>query len=167
MSSVTNIISELESLNKIYEELLSTAQSKKVAIINNDITELTQLMTRENRLLKQTEHIEELRKESLMALLEEKGIRTKLNLNISEVSRLVFDPKERKDLLEIRDTLVRNTQQLKKENEIIHQLIEQSMQFIDFSLNILVDTEDELIYQNPAQHSSQFKKSNQFFDTKA
>lgn len=165
--SVEQVIKELNSLNEIYEQLLDTAQIKKTVVINNDVAELTRLMTLENRLLKQIDHIEQRRAVSMSAFLKEKGIRSNLNLTITEIARLVFDPDEKKALLEIRDTLVENGRALKRENEIIQQLIEQSMQFIDFTLNILIDHEDDLIYQNPAQQSSQYPKNTHFLDTKA
>ncbi|MEI0739176.1 flagellar export chaperone FlgN [Paenibacillus sp. JTLBN-2024] len=99
--SVEQVIKELNSLNEIYEQLLDTAQIKKTVVINNDVAELTRLMTLENRLLKQIDHIEQRRAVSMSAFLKEKGIRSNLNLTITEIARLVFDPDEKKLFLRL------------------------------------------------------------------
>ncbi|MGG3453246.1 flagellar protein FlgN [Paenibacillus rhizolycopersici] len=164
--SIQPIISAMKQVNELHMKLLEAGREKHRAIINNDTTELTKWMMGETRLLKHINEAEELRVEAMKAYLKEKGIRSQLNLTVAELARLVFDPDEKHELLEIRDQLLNNASELHKQNQLTQQLLDQSLSFIDFSLNLYVGVDDDLIYQNPTSVPAKPNKNN-FFDAKA
>lgn len=164
--SVQKIILAMKQLNKIHLDMLQTGQEKQRAIIANNTEALTKYMTMEARMLKNMNEAEEERAEAVNHFLIDKGIRSQLNLTVTELTRLVFDPDEKRELLTIRDELITNASELKKQNEATQQLLEQSLTFIDFSLNVLVGIDDEMVYQKPTDTPTKLKKNN-YFDAKA
>lgn len=164
--SIHQIIGAMRQLENWHQELIELGKAKQKSIIENDSSSLTKLMSAENRLLKQITKTEELRVEAVAAFLKEKGIRSQLDLTVTELSRLVFDQNDKRDLLEERDQLLNSVAELKKQNEATQQLIEHSLHFIDFSLNLLVGVDEDMIYHKPSDAST-ISNKNSFFDAKA
>ncbi|MGG4554833.1 flagellar protein FlgN [Paenibacillus humicus] len=165
--SIHQVISTLKELNDIHVNLIEIGREKQRAIIENDSAVLTTLMTKENRLLKQMNDAETRRGEAVSSFLTEKGIRSQLNLTVSELVRLVFDQDEKRGLLEARDLLLDNALVLKKQNEHTKELLEQSLHFIDFSLNLILGVDEDLIYSKPTGNQPLLANRNNYFDTKA
>lgn len=165
--SVQSVIQAMSNLNDVHLEMIDVGKEKQQAIIDNDSTNLTRLMTIENRLLRQMNELEQQRVEQVNIFLKEKGIRSQLSLSVTELSRLVFDPEEKQELMQIRDSLLSNAMILKKQNELTTQLLEQSLHFIDFSLNIIVGVDEEMIYKKPTDTPPGLSNKNNFFDAKA
>lgn len=165
--SVQNVILAMTKLNDVHLEMIDVGKEKQQAIIDNDSSNLTRLMTIENRLLRQMNELEQQRVEQVNFFLQEKGIRSQLSLSVTELSRLVFDPDEKRELMQIRDSLLSNAMILKRQNELTTQLLEQSLHFIDFSLNIIVGVDEEMIYKKPTDTPPALSNKNNFFDAKA
>ncbi|MGG1614567.1 MULTISPECIES: flagellar protein FlgN [Paenibacillus] len=165
--SVQQVVDALRHLDELYRTLIELGAEKQKAIMANDVAGLTQVMTKETRLLKQAAELDELREESVFRFLKEKGIRSQLNLTITEMSRLVFDTEEKQMLLDAQRQLSITLQELKRLNAINKELIEQSLTFIDYSLNLLTSLpEDELMYTDPTKQQAT-KKNRSYFDTRA
>lgn len=166
MSHVNSIIRSLAQMTNLHEELITLAEEKKDAIIQNDVNQLSSIMTRETRISKRIQAEEVNLQESSMNFLQEKGIRSKLKLTVSEVMRLVFDVNERESLSYERNRLVETINRLKLLNERNQELIKQSLSFIDFSLNMYIGAEDYGFYQ-PDPKQVTVNKSNRLFDSRA
>ncbi|MBO2944849.1 flagellar protein FlgN [Paenibacillus sp. F411] len=165
--SVGNVTAAMKKLNDVHLEMIAVGKEKQRAIIDNNSTNLTQLMSKENRLLRQMSELEQQRIEEVNSFLQDKGIRSQLNLSVTELVRLVFDSNEKEELMQVRDSLLNNALVLKRENELTTQLLEQSLHFIDFSLNIIVGVDNELIYKKPTDIPPSISNKNSFFDAKA
>jgi len=165
--SIDKVILSMTQLNEVHLQLIDLGKEKQRAIIDNDSSNLTRLMTIENRLMKQLNEIERQREAHVNSFLQEKGIHSQLNLSVTELSRLVFDQNDKRLLLEIREELLNNALKLKQQNELTTQLLEHALQFIDFSLNIIVGVDEDMIYQKPATSSPGHSNKINFFDAKA
>lgn len=166
MSSVKSIVQSLVQLTTLHEQLITCAEDKKDAIIRNDVDQVSAIMHKETKVVKHVQSIELELQDHIGEYLQGKGIRSKLKLTISEVSRLVFDAEERELLSSERDRLVETINQLKRLNERNQDLIKQSLSFIDFSLNIYMGVEDDGFYTpDPAQMA--LKKNARLFDSRA
>lgn len=164
--SVQRIIESLTLLNDLHKQLLDIAEEKKQVIIKNDVEGLSQLMTKESRLLKQVAEAEGERQQMAQQFLQEKGIRSQLNLTVTEIARLVFQAEERMELLNIQRDLSDTLHKLKERNVILQELLQQSLSFVEYSLNLYMSRpEDEVVYQHPAQGNSSTPRS--MFDTRA
>lgn len=165
--SVQQVADVLRRMDELYRTLIELGVEKQKTVMANDVTALTQIMTKETRMLKQAVEMEGMREESVSRFLKEKGIRSQLNLTITEMTRLVFDTEEKQMLLDVQGQLSTTLKELKRLNAINKELIEQSLTFIDYSLNLLTSLpEDEMMYSDPTKQQST-QKSRSYFDTRA
>ncbi|GIO92589.1 flagellar protein FlgN [Paenibacillus lactis] len=165
--SARSIIDYMKRQDELHRQLIEAGNDKKQAIIANDVERLAAVMNRENRLLKQVAETEALRQGAAEDFLREKGIRSQLQLTVTEMTRLVFNPDEKTELLDVQRQLMDRLTELKELNQINRELIEQSLAFIDYSLNLLVSRpEDDMLYKNPNQPSTA-GKGRSMFDTRA
>lgn len=165
--SVHTLIDLLEQLDTVHLHMLDLAAEKKKVIIANEVESLIKIMNQEAKLVKQIEILEQKRAASAQQYLRERGIKSELNLNLTELSRLVFDVEEKKRLLAIQEKLSETLQKLKRANELNQKLIEQSLSFIDLSLDILVGRPNQdVTYHHPADRSGNVTRSG-LFDSRA
>lgn len=105
--------------------------------------------------MKQITSLEEERVAACQAFLREKGIKSALNLNITELARLVFDPEKKAALQQAQSALSMTLEKLKRVNDLNQQLLAQSLTFIDYSLNLFGGgPEYEATYQHPSGNSN-------------
>lgn len=165
--TVRSLIETLERLNDLHVDMLEIGERKKQAIIRNDIDELTKTMQQESKKLKQITEAEAQRQEAVYAFLREKGIKSNLNLTITELLRLVFHPDEKKALTEAQQSLGDTLQRMKRLNAHNQELIEQSLSFVTFSLDVMIGgPEDEAVYHNPTGQAPVVNRSG-WLDTRA
>ncbi|MGN7359301.1 flagellar protein FlgN [Paenibacillus sp. SAF-054] len=165
--SVQPLIHLLEQLDQVHRNMLELAQLKKKAIVDNNVDSLIQLMNQETKGMKHIEQLEQQRMSAAYQFLQESGIKSQLNLNLTELSRLVFDIEDKKRLLEIQKQLSDTLTQLKQANDLNQKLIEQSLSFIDFSLDIMVGRPNQdVTYQHPSERGSQMGRPG-LFDSRA
>ncbi|MCM3288573.1 flagellar protein FlgN [Paenibacillus sp. MER 180] len=164
--SVQRIMESLSLLNDLHKQLIDIAEEKKQVIIKNDVEGLSQLMTKESRLLKRVAEADEDRLQAAQEFILEKGIRSQLNLTVTEITRLVFNAEEREQIVSLRDNLSNTINKLKVKNDQNQDLLRQSLEFIDFSINIFMGAEDDGIYRADSAQAYGHQR-NKLFDTKA
>ena len=149
--ALTTLIELLERLDEVHNTMLDLAADKKQTIMDNNVDVLIDILNRESKLTKLIGQLEEQRISSAYTVLQGVGIRSNLNLNLTELSRLIFDPEDKARLLHIQQKLSSTLQRLKEANELNQKLIEQSLTFIDYSLDLLVGRPNqEITYQRPS-----------------
>lgn len=165
--SVQGLIDALKQMDESYEALFEVMLEKKQAIISNEYDELVRTMSKESKMLKGIEEREQQILASAQLFLQSKGIKSQLKLTITELQRLVFDPDEKRALAEVQQRLSERLSKLKQINTLNQSLIDQSLSFIDFSLNLMAgDMDDEATYSRPQQQERKTSaRSN--FDTRA
>lgn len=157
----------LRKMDELYRALIELGKDKTQAIMDNDVASLTKVMSSETKIIKQAAQLDEEREQAVSAFLKEKGIRSQLNLTITEMTRLVFDIQEKQQLLDAQKQLTDTLNELKRVNSINKDLVDQSLTFIDYSLNLLTsEPEDEMLYRNPTVQQPA-NKPRSFFDTRA
>lgn len=165
--SIQLLINSLDQLDEAHQDMLKWGQLKKDAVMKNEVDILIKVMNQESRVMKKIAQLEEERLSACYAFLQEKGIKSMLNLTVTELVRLVFDPEEKTLLLEAQARLSSTLEQLKELNVLNQKLIEQSLSFIDYSLELLGGgNEQEATYQHPTDKSGGVQRSG-LFDTRA
>ncbi|GIO42023.1 flagellar protein FlgN [Paenibacillus apis] len=165
--AIWQLIDSLNELNEAHQNMLTLGEAKRTAIVANDIDTLIGIMNQESRLVKKISALDEQRLAACQVFLQEKGIKSLLNLNLTELTRLVFDPEEKVALKQAQSGLSWTLEELKRINDLNQQLIEQSLAFVDYSLNLLGNNgEQEATYQNPASKNATQQKTG-FFDARA
>lgn len=164
--AVESLISVLGQLQAAHIEMLELGEQKKEAVVANKVEALITLINQESKLAKQIEVIEQQRLQAVHQFLEERGIKSKLNLTISELMRLVFDTDEKRKLYQAQADLTDVLQKVKQINEINQQLIKQSLSYIDFFIETMsFHAESEATYHNPLEKSHGVARSG-LFDTR-
>lgn len=163
--SVAGIVQLLENLTELHRPLLELGEQKKQVIIDNDVERLNQIAAQENKWIKRILDLEKHREQATEAFLSKHGHPPVRNMTISELAKLVFNINEKQALLAAQMKLMDIMAKLKSVNELNQSLIEQSLAFINYSLDLLMGPEDDTVYRNPAQQTSTSNRQG-YFDTR-
>jgi len=158
----------METLLEQHERMLELSEQKKQAIIRNEVNRLTEITTKESRLLKQVITAEESRVSAAKAFLLEKGIQpSEENLKLSHIIQYVTSFEDKRKLSSLRKKLLELVERLKLVNEQNTILIQQAIKFNDFSLDLLMGDDQEVTYRRPTDTYSNKGVNLRTFDSKA
>src|SRR6476646_6867015 len=105
MAALDRLIAVLQQMEQSHRDMLALSEVKRQVIVKNDVDELIAVLNKESRFMKQQEPLEIERQSAVHELLQERGIKSMLNLNITEISKLIFDPADKQRLLEVQKKL--------------------------------------------------------------
>lgn len=134
-SLIKELINTLTEQNNIYESLLDVASKKKVAIIENNISLLQEFVKEENLLVGRTQRLDKKRMEIFKDISMVLGKNS--DLSLKEVIEAMKGQEGEKELIDIREKLLDILPKLKSLNDQNQELIKISMDYIDFSINII------------------------------
>lgn len=155
--SAQPIIEALEQLIKLHQGFNKLASKKKNIIIEGDTDALTALLIDEQKYVKAISQIEIKRQEAVQTFLKHPKNAT-LNQVMEEAS-----PEEAEILQRLKIELLEEVTQLKEQNELNQQLLVQSLQFVNLSLDVLRPQDRNYNYGNEQAP----KPSISMFDSKA
>ncbi|WP_461202401.1 flagellar protein FlgN [Anoxybacillus sp. TBDG-1] len=133
-----NMIDLMQKLLTFHRGLLQLAEQKTEAIKKSDISTLQQMMTKEQKYV--------------MAIRQLESERMSLLSHMSKEERTVsryaeqLEEKERTKLLQLANELSDTIARLKAQNELNMQLLQQSLQFIHFTLDLMIPNEQDVTY---------------------
>jgi hypothetical protein len=163
----TALMNNLEALHNEHLELLSTSRDKQKAIINQDIDGINRLTQRENKFIKAVERLESERKLYLRSWIELMKLPFDPDrISLLEMEKYVVSAVEKQALKQIREKLVNVTNSLSMQNENNQRLLQQALQYVNFSLDLITGgSEDDVTYHPPEQAGASRQYS--LFDRKA
>lgn len=146
---------------EVYKKLLDITISKKDIIANNQIKELDQMTKVEQTLILQIGQLEESR-ETLTSNLKNHFGDQELNMQ-----RLIdYLPEEDKDFLfDLREDLLKTLTVIDSENKLNKTLIEDSLEYVNFNLDLLTAVNNDGSYENTATEKEVGSRKN-LFDVK-
>ncbi|MFS1514800.1 flagellar protein FlgN [Chengkuizengella sp. SCS-71B] len=163
--SVYDIVQHLEMLDQLHFKLIELGKQKKQIIIDNNIEELTKIMNQESMLLKQITEIDSKRVKTVETTVKQKGMQPNPNLTITQLTRFIIDPEEQKALEAAQNKLLKTMDEMNHVNKLNQQLIEQSLSYINVTLETVLGTaDDNVTYQNPLKNQHGSRKG--IFDVK-
>ncbi len=136
-SLIEDLISILEEETGIYKELIPVAENKTKIIVKNDLLELQSIINQEQLALTKINVLEKKRKEAVV------NIGTVLKKDVSAlkitfiIKLLEKWPNEQKQLSAIHDNLKKTVHRLVDINNRNRVLMEQSLEMIEFNMNII------------------------------
>lgn len=161
------LISQLRQLLLIYRALFTLADEKKGAIIRNEIEVINVVTMKETKALKPVPELEASIRSQLTKLQRDLGFRPKLKMTLSEMSQMLIVPEEKQELAEAQAELADISVKLSKANELNQQLIQQSLEYVHFSLDVLCGPpDDEVTYKRPTLNTD-IQKRTGIYDTRA
>lgn len=134
--SIDKILDTLNKLERMHRSLLELSTKKTEIIKENDMEQLTEILKTEQAHVAAIETLEQQRQMLVTQYFEAKGIAIPNNPSITQLIDVVLD-EEKPKLASIRDSLLVVVDELKKVNTLNQKLVMQSLQFINFSLDLL------------------------------
>ena len=138
MASLTEeLISILTEEQDVYQELIPISEQKTKVIVQNDLKSLQEITEREQRAVEKLSMLERRREEVVvnMGTVLNRDPRTLKLKNM--VKLLEKRPEEQKQLAELHDSLTASIKRLSEINERNKVLINQSLEMIQFEMNLV------------------------------
>lgn len=139
-SLVEELISVLKAEDEIYEVLIPIADAKTKVIIKNDLKALQETTEKEQRVIERIQALERKREEVIV------NIGTVINRNPKTLTMKMIikllgkQPEEQAKLSELHDSLTATIKTLVAINERNKSLIQQSLEMIEFNMNLIQST---------------------------
>lgn len=165
--SVQKVVETLDQLNDIHKVLLDLAEQKKQVLVQNQVDRLNQIVHEENKLLLRISDLEVQRVEAIGQTLIQRGYNPNPRITVSDLIRLIFKADDKKALMQSQEALQATLTKLRERNATNRQLIEHSLAFIDYSLNLMIGLrEEDSMYHNPVHPAVRTSRAG-LFDTRA
>ncbi len=161
-TELASLVEILEAQSRLYQELLSLAKEKQPVLVKGDLAKLEELTKREREIVFQVGRLEEQRFKVQQALANHFGVPA-TELTISLILEKFEEPlKGRVSIIAQEFSVILD--ELKNHNELNTQLVEQSLSYIDFMVNILTAVDEPPTYQG--QETGNTQQSARLFDKK-
>lgn len=161
--SIRFVIDTIVQLNELHCALLEIGQEKTPIITNNQADELASMTNKETRLTKRIVEAEKQLQDAMTEFIRQSGFTLVSSLTVSEIAKLVFNAEEKRTLLNAQIHLVSTIHKLNEVNTINLQLVQQSLAYIDYSIDLFTGSPyQEAIYGNPAASSQPVKRAVRF-----
>lgn len=165
-SLIEELFSVLEEETEHYSTLLDMADNKKDVIIKGDVPSLQEITKKEQELAGHILRLEKLRKQNLDDICLVLGKDPK-DITISGLVE-ILKGEEKIKIKTINEKLINVLTKVQKENEEIKMLLQQSIDFIDFTVNAIQSTAQDFInnaYESKGNRYNDYQGKN-FFDAK-
>lgn len=163
--SAAKVIQTLEKIIRLYKSLNGLA-SKKIEVIKSAaIQELNILVTEEKKHMQAIQKFEKILTEDTKVFLMGNGSMTD-SLTITDCIKHA-SVEDKKIFERIKVELEDQVSTLKQKNDLNQQLLEQSLQFINLSLDMLLPAIDSFNYERPNQAQDMSEDKRSIFDSKA
>lgn len=158
------LLTNLDELTEHHEMLISISKSKTEQIKSGDMDNLSKLLMQERKQLQAIVQSETKRQELVNQVFNEIGIGQK-DKTVSELMNHITNKEEQKQLDEAVTKLANSIIELKQTEQLNNELIQQSMQFVQLSLDMLQPSAQSINYTNKTVKQERIKQS--VFDSKA
>ncbi|WCN38131.1 flagellar protein FlgN [Aneurinibacillus uraniidurans] len=164
MSDILDIIEILERLIVEHDRMMKLANHKKEVLITGKIDELARIVQFESRCISTIQSLELEREKQISLYLMQRGIR-KETCYLSDLIELESNPDVKLELARCQMQLGNLVKELQELNHLNQRLIEQSLEFVNMSLEEMTAPAEEPVYK-PTQQP-QGRGVTRFFDSKA
>lgn len=166
-SLIEELINIIEEETGCYETFLKLANNKKDVIINGDLPSLQDITKKEQELAGQLLRLEKKRISNLEDICLVTN-RKKEEMTVANLINMLDNQESEKNALEKASNRLQNIlEEVKLTNETNRKLIEQSLEFIDFTMNAIQSSRGNInnSYEQKGTLNSNYQGKN-FFDTK-
>lgn len=139
-SLMEELITTLDEEEKIYRKLIPVEQDKTRAIIANDLKSLQDITIKEHDLVDQTTALEGKRERIVVDIATVLG-KNPRNMNLKGIAEsLQNQPGDQMELQNVHDRLRRTVQQLQDINNQNKMLLKESLEMVEFNMNVIRST---------------------------
>lgn len=152
-----DLVEILEEESKTYSQLLQIARKKKEIIVHGKVNDLEKLVKVEQACIIHVGKLENRREDAINEVCRELGVSAE-DITISGLSEKVGKESSKK-LEKNRQEILNTVKELKSENEINSKLIKNSLEYIDFSLNLMANLNSDGSYLKSGQVNEPGKRN--------
>ncbi len=134
-SLIKQLTQVLNQENEIYDTLAKLSNNKTQVIVEGKVQDLDSIVKIEQSLVLKISKLEQQREEVVEIMCNQLGIKPE-EITISEILKLAAND-EGKELKNCQDNLRATLNGLKEKNELNSKLLKNSLDYIDFSLNMM------------------------------
>lgn len=164
MLSVETILEKLQNLVNIHEELVAISKQKTEVVKEGSVENLQALLVKERKQIRALEKEEKSRQEAVETWLFKNELPSS-DVTITRMLETVSDQKEKQELEQATITLTKIITELKQQEQLNLSLINQSMQFVQLSIDTLQPSITNINYGNKQQDAGAMNRS--LFDSQA
>lgn len=165
--SIQPLLETMDKLQEAHEALFELARDKKRVLISNDVDQLNIIVNKESKWVRAIAEENKQRAQIIGAYLISRGYNPNPLITVSDLIKVIFKAEEKQALSQAQLKLLATIKKLKETNGFNQQLIEQSLSFINYTVDLVLGApEDDVVYQNPNQQVYGSKRLG-LFDTKA
>lgn len=139
-SLMEELITVLNEEEAVYRQLIPVEQEKTRAVISNDLKALEDITAREHDLVDQTSALETRRERIAVDIATVLGMNPKTITLKEIIEALKNQLKDQKELQEVHDRLRRTVMQLQDINTQNKELLKESMDMLEFNMNVIRST---------------------------
>lgn len=165
MPVIQQLIETVEDLLKEHENLLALEEHKKQVLIAGDIAALQEITTQEARFIRRVEQLEEQRVRIGQQVAAKSGLALE-DLTASKLAELVTDPQKAAKINLLTGRFAKVIGELRAANEVNGQLLKQSLELVQHSIEMMTDAPDAGTYSSK-RDMGQVTGTRRFFDTQA
>lgn len=130
-----NLNKVLEYESRLYKQLLTIAENKTGIVVKGELESLQTLVEQERKLVGELSKLQDVREKILVQIAKDAG-KNPDELTLAEITALL--PKEQgQKLSKFREQLKDTISQLANKNDLNQKLIQNALDYVDFSLNLL------------------------------
>ncbi|WP_017756449.1 flagellar protein FlgN [Calidifontibacillus oryziterrae] len=163
--STERITKPLENLLLLHKSLYQLAKQKTEMIKTGDIEAIRSLIKDETRHIQAIKKFETEVMNNTKEYLEQKGY-TSSEFTLNDCINLLNETDKTK-LTQLKTALENQITELKFQNDLNQQMLEQSLQFVNLSLDIIMPDIDSFNYDRPGQNQQAGQEGRSVFDSKA
>lgn len=131
----TELVNTINSQNEIYEQLVDIGLKKKVSIIENNLKHLQELISKENELVGKNSRLDRKREQIFKDIAF--VLNKPLPITLLQIIDLIKGQPDELTLKNSREKSIELLEKLKKINDHNKDLIQVSLEQIDFSMNFI------------------------------
>lgn len=133
--TITTILETLTKLERMHRSLLELAKQKTEYVKVGDMEQLDGLLKKEQMHVAAIETLEVQRQQQVKDYLQAKGIVLAETATMTDVINTT-EGTEREQLVQMRESLLSVVEELKEHNKLNQKLVMQSLQFVNFTLDL-------------------------------
>ncbi len=164
--AIKQILSSLDSLEKLHRSLLRLAYEKTAFIKNSDMESLDQLLKDEQSHLAAIAQMDNQRQLAVAQYLTDQGRSVPATPTVADLLDAALEA-DKQDLEEARDRLLHAIHDLKWQNDLNQKLTYQSLQFVNLSLDMVRPTTNAVNYSKPEIKGTKTSNEQVTFDSQA
>ncbi|MCC3374080.1 flagellar protein FlgN [Cohnella sp. REN36] len=167
--SIQGLLTTLETLTDIHEEMLQLAREKVRIVVENRVEELVALTAKETRVVARMEDCYRTMTQETAGGWAELGMAPRPSVKLSDLIQAVHRADRKSELTELAKKLRGQHEELKVLNERNQLLVRQSLEHIQFELDLIAGPYDQDVTYSPnaGQQAYQGGSARRMFDTRA